>query len=339
MKPIVIPCATEDAWHAERSKAIGASEAAALIGESKYLTPLQLWSRKKLGLPDTKQETEQMEAGHFMEPANAAWYAKRWGRRVVTPQEFYGCPGAFAVIVRHPTLPLQCTPDRIILPQQTQMDEPTPARAPGPLQLKNVDRWLLSEWEEGDEAAPPLAVQIPVQVEMLCTGMEWGAIGAIVGGNRRRDADVHLNRAFIGKLGALAFNFWASLQTDLAPAPVAADLEEIKRQWPDSLPGLSCEYPHPEDVLELARVKAELSRLEEQEKALLAKIAAVAGPAETLTQSGQKLATYKSSVRRDPPREARETVIRSFRIDTSILKAAKAALPAHEHRTPILPAG
>lgn len=345
MNPIVIPCWTEEDWHRERTKAIGASEAAALVGCNPYLTPLQLWSNKKLALPATQQETERMEAGKFAELMCAPWYAKRTGREVVTPQSFYSlwahsqgysgalsygeaealsiaCSRAFAIIVRHPTLPLQCTPDRIVLGLN---------RAPGVLQLKNADRFLLDEWEGADgKVDPPLHYQVQVTVEMLCTGLGWGSLAAVVGGNRLLHADIERHEAFCEKLGVLAAKFWASLTTDLAPAPTAADLESIGRQFPKSLPGLSKELERPELLMDYAREKALAKRHEERADALKAALELECGPAETLTVGGVKAATWKTQTRQDPPREARTVEFRSFRVDSKITKAAEANLPAHE---------
>ena len=322
--PIIIPCKTEEDWHAARAKGIGASEAAALIGEHPYLTPRRLWEQKN-GQPDDEQETERMQAGHYAELMNAPWYSKKTGRKVLTPQEFYGCLGHYAVILRHPTLPLQATLDRVIVAERAN---------PGSLQLKNVGEWMSDAWPEGEE--PPLWVLVQVQVELMCSGFSWGAIGAVIGGNRRRDADVAKHEAFQAKLATLAAAFWASLKTGEKPAPMAEDFERVKRAHPLSTPGLSCEYPNPEDIYELARLKAEEKANEEARGALMAKIGSIAGPAELLTHGGKKLATWKTQTRNDPPREARTSTFRVFSVDRSILKEARATLPSHEQ--PILPA-
>lgn len=334
-QPIIVPCATEADWHAERAKGIGASEAAALVGEHPYgLTALQLWMRKRGELGDTAAETEAMEAGKFAELMSAPWYAKRTGRHVITPQEFYGHPRAFAVIVRHPTLPLQCTPDRIA---GLSADDGPRGTNPGSLQLKNADRWALEFWENDAGTTPPLAVQVQLQVELLCCGFSWGAIAAVIGGNRLRYADVQRHDGFLAKLSALAVEFWSSLSGDVAPKATAQDLEPLKRMFPRSVEGLSKELERPELLLELARHRA-LEKLhgdqaDEYEAALKQEL----GPAETATIQGAKVATWKTSERHESAREARVLQLRSFRLDSSVTKAAKAALPSHAS-TPILPA-
>lgn len=61
------------AWHDWRADGIGASEAAAVIGESPYDTPEQLWLRKTGQIPE-KDNPWGFNHGHRIEPiALAAW--------------------------------------------------------------------------------------------------------------------------------------------------------------------------------------------------------------------------------------------------------------------------
>jgi len=329
--PIIIPCATENAWHAERAKMLGASEIAALVGQNPYMTPLQLWSKKKLDRASTLEDTEALLAGKFLEDGNARWYAHAHGVHVVTPQEFYGLRDAAQVVVRHPQFPIQCTPDRFIVRPAAGESE-AEVRV---LQLKNVSAFLLDRWVEAGEVVPPLSVQIQVQIEMFCTGIERGAIGAIIGGNSRKDApDIELNRQFVERLAALAVQFWRSLDGDVPPAALAADVDFIGDQFPKSVAGLSKELEHPELLVDLANIKAELKALEEHAGALEARLKSEIGPAEVFTINGKKAGTWKTQVRNDPPREARTSEFRVFRLDSSITKQAKAL--SHD-RPAILP--
>lgn len=348
LAPLIIPCPDEASWHRERSKLLGASEVAALFDCHPYLTKRQLWMRKK-GLVPPDDETEAMEAGKFAELMLAPWYAKRTGRRVLTPQEFYrGAAGyetpatvdpvPFAIIVRHPTLPLQCTPDRILQCSNEGCELPSfglPTRN-GVLQLKNADRWLLDQWE-GEEGAvtAPLCYQVQVQAELLCTGLKWGALAASIGGNRLRHLDIEAHPAFQSKLGAACVNFMQSLALDQAPAPTADDLDEIRRAFPLAVPGRTKELDNAAALMEYAKHAAFSKWHEEQADHYKAQLQAELGDAEVATIGGQKVATWKSSTRRDPPREAREFTVRTFRLDKRISDTAKAAIP--HASTPSLP--
>lgn len=321
VEPIIVPCATEADWHAQRAKAIGASEAAALFGVHPYLTPLQLWMRKKEGREDTR-ETEAMEAGHFAELMLAPWYEKRTGRHVARPQDFYGCLNAAQVIVRHPTLPLQATPDRIIargLPD---------CAFEGILQLKSTDRALLDEWEDERGVKVPLHVQVQVQAEMFCTGMVWGSVAAVIGGNKLRHCDVEADSAFQAALAKKAEEFWASLASDTPPPPGAGDLELMKSRWPSSAPGLIGEV-RPELVIELARARAMKGQIEDVIEQLSARLLEEAKDAEILMANGRKIARISNIERNEEARPARVSRYRQINIDSDIRKQAKDSLPSH----------
>lgn len=316
--PKVIPCATREEWLVERSKGIGASEAEVIFGLSKYESPHQLWARKKLELEDPesalsqKPDSDAMEAGRFLEPANASWWAHRHGKRVLTPQEFYGYHQAYAVILEHPDYPwMRATPDRIIFDREDG-DR-------GVLQLKNVDRFLLEDWED----RPPLRVQVQVQQEMIVAGVTWGAIGAVVGGNRRRDADVTLNPAFARRLIQALRTFWMSLQGDQGPPLTDRDLQQVMARF-RAEEGAVHQLKAPENAHELAMVNARLKRLDKERKRLIAEIAAEAGTAQVVMVGDREVGRFYNMERESyvvPPKSWHE-----FRMKRAFAKEAEAAL-------------
>jgi len=75
------------AWQAERSNYIGGSDAAAILGQSEYSTPLQVWMRKKGMIPPI-EDNPIMNFGHYFEPQLAAYFEQEMGlktRKVNTP--------------------------------------------------------------------------------------------------------------------------------------------------------------------------------------------------------------------------------------------------------------
>lgn len=68
----------EQHWHALRFQNIGASESAALFGESPWLTRWQLWHQKKGNL-DGYEDNDSMMAGRYFEPAIAEYAKAKWG--------------------------------------------------------------------------------------------------------------------------------------------------------------------------------------------------------------------------------------------------------------------
>jgi putative phage-type endonuclease len=316
--PIVIPCATEEDWHAVRAQAyIGASEAAAVFDLNPYMSKLALWERLQGVEQKREPPNAAMLAGTYLEDGIGKLYAAVYGQRVLTPQEFYGHPKAAKVIVRHPTLPLQCTPDFIIVTQSG-------ARL---LQVKNVASWKADQWAD----QPPRAYRIQVQAEMLCTGMPSAMLAALVGGQELMPHEIERSAAFLQELAEAATSLVA-----LPIAPPPSNNEEIKRLFPESVPGLSKELERPENLYEFARLKAEAERIDEELERVKAALQADIGPAESFTVQGRKAGSWKTSVRTDPPREARSYPVRTLRLDTSVTKQAKSQLP-ERHAPAILP--
>lgn len=61
-------------WLEARRSRIGGSDIAAIMGLSPWCSARQLWHRKR-GTIDDKPSSDLMEAGHYVEPAAASWYA------------------------------------------------------------------------------------------------------------------------------------------------------------------------------------------------------------------------------------------------------------------------
>ena len=87
-----------------RKKGLGGSEIAAVLGESRFATPFDVWLSKTQGW--RTEETEDMRRGSFLEDGIARWYASRYGIEGQLTE-----PGTMT----HATRPLAlCTPDRIV---------------------------------------------------------------------------------------------------------------------------------------------------------------------------------------------------------------------------------
>lgn len=320
MKPNVLICPSDAAWKATRSGPfVGASEAAALFGLHPYMTERELWRRLQ-GERLEIEETEAMLAGNCLEAGIARMFEIRHaapvGNRVLSPQEFYAAPADSRVIVRHEFAPIQCTPDAIIATES----------GAELLQIKNVSEWKEDAWTNG----APREYQIQVQAEMACTGMPRATLVALIGGNRliahRYEANHELQRRICERAKAL-------LELGIEPMPGTDD--EVRAMFPQSVEGLSKEIENPEVVYEYARLKAQMSDLEEELDRVKVALQNDIGPAETFTIAGKKAGTWKTSMRNDPPREARSYPVRTLRLDSSITKQAKQQLP-QRHEFPLL---
>lgn len=73
---------SHDEWLKERNKGIGASEAGAVVGVSKYSSPYGIW-RKKIGLDEPIRENWAMEQGHIFERHIAELFQQEYGFEVI----------------------------------------------------------------------------------------------------------------------------------------------------------------------------------------------------------------------------------------------------------------
>ena len=79
-------------WLAQRRLGIGGSDAAAVLGLSKWKTPLALWQEKSGQAPDDDSDSEPMLCGRVLEPVIRQQYAQRTGRTVRLPEQILAHP-------------------------------------------------------------------------------------------------------------------------------------------------------------------------------------------------------------------------------------------------------
>jgi len=74
----------DEQWYANRMKGIGGSEAAAVIGESEYRSPYDIW-KIKTGRTTSNKDNKAMYAGRLLEPVIRDAYTDLTGDRVIIP--------------------------------------------------------------------------------------------------------------------------------------------------------------------------------------------------------------------------------------------------------------
>lgn len=153
-------------WLARRRELITASDVAAILGEDPRRGPLAVYA-EKIGALET-EENRAMRRGRRLEPVIAEEYSEETGRPVF-PLDPYD-------IVIHPDIPwLGATRDR-----ETAGCERNPGLADGraPLELKGVAGQNVRAWKD----EPPPYFQVQVQIQMACTGAQWGSLTALLSG-------------------------------------------------------------------------------------------------------------------------------------------------------------
>jgi putative phage-type endonuclease len=261
-------------WLAERRKGIGGTDAAAILGLSKYRTAYDVWLEKRGEAPDeAPARSERLWWGRELEALIAKRYSQETGRLLLDPEKVFV----------HPDYPeLLGTPDRLV------------ARERRGLEIKTASTHVAEEWgAQGTDEVPP-AYAAQVIHYMAVTGLPVWDIAVLVGGNDFRVYTVarnaELERAFIERLR----EWWqAHVVGGLRPDITGADstTELLNRRFPREVgPMLDADSATQRwlDALEAAR--AVLSTAEEKKaeaennlKALMGEAEGIRGPRSSVT--------------------------------------------------------
>lgn len=218
-----------ESWLEARRFSIGSSDAAALMGESNFASPVSLNYQKRALLsqsaPDPDRERD-FDWHRRRESEIADWWWERLqpqapdlrfkqGRKV-----FAWDPGEFTVISREiDGVPLSATLDRVLVRESDETlaaakwgnlpatDAILQANLVAPLELKNAGHWMATHWQE----EPPLIYQLQLQHQMLVAGSAYGYLIASIGGQPPVWAEMMRDGEMTGILRSKYVEFWDSV--------------------------------------------------------------------------------------------------------------------------------
>ena len=247
-------------WHEIRSKGIGGSDAAVILGLSPWKTVLQLWAEKRGILePENLDDKEWIRWGTRLEPVICEAYSEETGREIVVQDQ----------VITHPDHPFMIG----------HIDRRTidPVKGTGVLEVKNVGARMSKDWTD----EPPLIYQIQLQHYLAITGDQWGSLAALVGGQSFRWADIERNDAFIEKLIAKEAEFWRMVEENEQPITTGKD-NAFMAQLYTPVEGKAIELPvHASelDVL-LKEAKEQIKKWDAEKDTIEAELKSMIGDAE-----------------------------------------------------------
>lgn len=214
-------CSTRAEWLEARRHGIGASDAAVILGLTKWKSPMGLYAEKVGLVPISQEENDLLEWGQRLEPVIAGKYADETGRVVQDP-------GAFTIQKSNVADFQLSTLDRVVTGFTIVAD--VVKDGPGVLELKNVIEFKREDWQD----EPPLLYQVQVQHQMAVTGYRWGSIAAIIGGRSFVWTDIPRNDRFIALLLQREEEFWRRVIDQNPPPPDGSEAtaEVIKAMYP-----------------------------------------------------------------------------------------------------------
>lgn len=236
-----------DAWLAARRTGIGASEAAALVGEHAWLSLSRLVAEKR-GLFADEAAVERFEWGLRHEPTILAAYASpRYAGRETLAH------GKLLRSAEHPWA-------------IATLDGETlhPVHGWIPWEAKSVEVFRSDEWQHG----PPPTYWWQCQHQMLVTGAPCVSIAALLGVHRLVWCDVDRDEAAIRRLALRGPEVWALVQSGEEP-PGPYDRETFGAFWPSEEAGAVVDLDEAFAVLDqereeiAARLRADGKRKDE----------------------------------------------------------------------------
>lgn len=264
------------AWLEMRKKGIGGSEAACIVGMSKWKSPFQLWL-EKTGQVEAEDisDKECVYWGNVLEQAVADRFSELTGKKVrrqgMLQDEEY--PFMFANV------------DRWVIGENAG------------LECKTTNAFNMAEWKD-DEV--PDAYLLQCQWYMAVTGADKWYIACLIGGNKFVWKEVCRNEENIAALREAAIDFWKLVETGQMPeVDGSINCKTALSSIYDAEKDLGIELPQDaEQVIEnLQEVKSEIKKLEELETLYSNKLMALLGEAEIGTIGDHKI-TWKQSAGR-----------------------------------------
>lgn len=275
-------------WHQLRKENIGASEVAALFGASSFMSKFELWHRKKssdFNTPDNERQLlgRELESGII----RAACQKFGWS--------FISCDGQYYT---HPTIKgMGCTPDGMIIDGEHD-------GAVGCLEIKNVDFIEFKQKWDFDE--PPLSYILQLQHQLAVTGLSYGYIVALVGGNDLRAFRYERDEKAIAKISKAIKEFWQSIHDDVEPdidAPNDLEVVQAMMRPEEGQQDLTGDNELPDLCAKLKNTSKARLALEKEEKELKARIIKKVGK-HTFTFANGFNVSYKKVTRNNAPKPA-----------------------------------
>ncbi len=178
----------------ERNSFIGASEAAAALGLSRYKTPLQLWGEKTGNLPvEDVSGKLAVKLGNALEETVCKIFCEETGKEVRK-----------AVETRfHPNYPfIGATLDRLVVGEKV------------PLEAKAISAWRKKEYNDGQS---PIEYQIQLMVQIIVTGAPYGYLATLIGNEEFKWIKIERDDIVFKQLVEKLVHFWGFVERKEMP--------------------------------------------------------------------------------------------------------------------------
>ncbi|HHV61116.1 MAG TPA: hypothetical protein GXX51_00520 [Firmicutes bacterium] len=204
-------------WLALRRRGIGGSDAAAVAGLNPYKSPVMVWLEKTGQIEPEETTNEAAYWGQMLEDLVAKEFSLRTGLKVQRRN----------AILQHPEHPFMIANlDRIIIDKK---------HGNGVLECKTASEYLKGSW--ADDRIPD-SYMIQIQHYLAVTGLQYGYIAVLIGGNKFLYKRIERDEEIISYLIKIEQDFWRLVEAGTPPAfdGSPASTELLKKLYPEGKP-------------------------------------------------------------------------------------------------------
>lgn len=196
----------------ERVGYLGGSDAAAVLGMSRWKSRLDVWAEKTgLIVPEDISDVLAVELGNELEDFVARKFEKKEGKKVELAQETLYHP-------KHPFLAANL--DRRVAGENSV------------LECKVTSAWKAREWE-GEEF--PAEYVIQVMHQLMVSGAEKGYLAVLIGNQDFKVKEVLRDEKVLGDLLRREVEFWEKFVVPKVPPAVSyQDQDTLTRMFPEA---------------------------------------------------------------------------------------------------------
>lgn len=295
-----------DAWLQERTKGIGGSDVATVLGLNPYKTPLSLWE-EKTGKAEGSPAGEAAYWGTTLEDVVAKEFSKRTGMKIQRVNFLLSTgEGGW----------MRGNIDRAIVNEQiaktVRVHKPEKATETGlmlstdvGLECKTANAFMAEKWGPSQEAEIvsgnvvtehqiPLYYETQIQWYMAVTGIKKFYVAVLIGGQDFRMYEVQRDEDVIKAIIEKCHAFWfKKVLADVPPDPINAD--DIKKLYArDNGEMVEASNDEAADIGELRTIRERIKELQDQEKAVANRVILAIGEKSGLLIGGEKAVTYKA---------------------------------------------
>ena len=261
----------------DRSKYLGGSDIGAILGLSRFRSPLEVWM-EKTGKEVKTLDSLPLRFGSFAESFVASEYSRSTGFDLIHDESIYVHP-EYSFISAHI--------DRFVLE-----DSSSPTRI---LECKTANPFSLGDWGEVGTDQVPLTYLCQCLWYMAITNINRVDLAVLFGNSDFRIYEINRDLELESTILQKASFFWNTYVLHDDPPPAMSE-EDCQTLFSKGDPAKSVEAKI--ETLELrkrlALLNSEIDTREDEISAIKQNIINQMGAAETLTYQGKVLATWKA---------------------------------------------